>query len=397
MSKKDPKSVHLLIECRDNIHYATGTSHHDPAVWVGDANAAGVLLTSPLDYGSMLSAVNSRTEVLNISVLLRDHASDAEKEALKGNIDMAIWYLNHIGATDVVVPKSGARSDDGMAADYVDALRDAGFNVIYASPMFPCREVKSADEIAKITEAQRINELGFYRAFKILQEATIAPDLTLMWEGQVLTAEILRAEMCLEIYKAGGGTMESDGPIIACGIQGADPHERGHGPLKAGELIVMDCFPRLPNGYWGDLTRTVVKGTIEPWQQKMFDTVLKTQQWVESQITHGVSSRLIYDGVMDQFEKAGYPTDANIPHGMFHGVGHSLGLGLHEAPSIGARDGKLVSGNVVTNEPGLYYKGYNGITGGVRIEDILVVTDRGCTNITTLPKILDVDKIQIPA
>ncbi len=391
------KTVHLLIEARDNIQYATGTPHHDPAVWVGDENAKGVLLTSALDFGSMTSHVNSRTEVINYSVLLKDNASEEERAGITGNVGIAIWYLKHIGATEVVVAKNGARSDDGMAGDYVDALRDAGFKVTYASPMFPCRERKDADEIKKIADAQAINERGFYRAFKILQDSTIAADNTLMWNGDVLTAEILRAEMSIEIYKAGYGTMESDGPIIACGLQGSDPHERGHGPLKAGELIVMDCFPRMPDGYWGDLTRTVIKGPIHPWQQDMFNMVLDAHNWVETQVKNGADSKAIFDGVIAMYEKAGYPTDATVPHGMFHGVGHSLGLGLHESPGIGSREGTLVTGNVVTNEPGLYYKGHNGITGGVRIEDILVVTDTGCDNITNLPKELDVDKISIPS
>jgi Xaa-Pro aminopeptidase len=177
--------------------------------------------------------------------------------------------------------------------------------------------------------------------------------------------------------------------ICAPGDQAVDPHEEGHGPIRANQPVVMDIFPRSEStGYFGDLTRTVVRGRASARLHEVYAIVHEGVRLGHSRIRDGVEGSEIHREIQALFERHGYRTGVRggRMQGFFHGTGHGLGLEIHEAPSISVRPSLLRAGHVVTVEPGLYYLGL----GGVRIEDVALVGRRGSRNLTRVPKQLEI-------
>ena len=169
-----------------------------------------------------------------------------------------------------------------------------------------------------------------------------------------------------------------------------DPHESGYGPLRANEPIILDVFPRSQKtGYFGDITRTVVKGRASEAVRKLYDTVHRGQNAAFQLMRAGMQTSRIHQAVQKLFTSAGYKTgkvDGRM-QGFFHGTGHGLGLEIHEAPRVGATStGALKAGQVVTVEPGLYYPEI----GGVRLEDVAHITPKNPRNLTQFEKVLEV-------
>ena len=271
---------------------------------------------------------------------------------------------------------------------YADELRARGIKIEPDGKLFTdLRRVKSQSEISYIEETQRTTEEACAHAVEILEEAEVAGDGTLRWRGETLTSELLRSEIDVELLRR--GCAADEGTITAGGPQAADPHERGSGPLKAGETIILDIFPRNQKSrYYADLTRTFVKGAPDE-SIKMYDAVLEAQETAISIIGAGVNGRDVHDKVSDILHQKGYKTNKHdqkpgepLIEGFFHGTGHGVGLQVHEAPRVSTVEEELRAGDVVTVEPGLYKPGM----GGVRIEDLVVVTEDGCRNLTNFPK-----------
>jgi Xaa-Pro aminopeptidase len=168
--------------------------------------------------------------------------------------------------------------------------------------------------------------------------------------------------------------------IVYCGEETATPHITGTGPLRADEPIIIDLFPfNEQSGYYADMTRTVVKG--EPSQEilDMYSALRDAKHLAISSVKSGVAGSDLYEDVVDYFKDHGYESDTR---GFVHNLGHGVGLQVHELPTVGPAGNKLVSGNVITIEPGLYYPGI----GGVRIEDMGAVTRAGFENFTGFPE-----------
>jgi Xaa-Pro aminopeptidase len=253
-----------------------------------------------------------------------------------------------------------------------------------AGHFWPEREIKTSAEIRAITAAVRITEVGLERAFDILRTSTIRSDRKLVWGGAVLTAERLRAEIESAMLFAGG--FAANNSIVAGGEQACDPHERGHGPLKAHELIILDIFPRAAkSGFFGDLTRTVVRGRATDAQRRIWETCLEGQRRALRALVPGARGEPIQDAAREFFTAEGYPTEQRNGRwqGFFHGLGHGLGLELHEEPRIARTT--LRAGQVFTVEPGIYVPGI----GGVRHEDVVVITGKGHRVLSRIPKPLE--------
>jgi Xaa-Pro aminopeptidase len=276
---------------------------------------------------------------------------------------------------------------------YADELRARGLVVEPNGAVFAdLRRTKTEREISYIEEAQRAVEGACSRAVGILEESEISGDGTLEWRGERLTSELLRSEVEVELLRR--GCSADEGTITAGGAQAADPHERGSGPLRGGEPIIVDIFPR--NGesrYFADMTRTFVKGEPSPEVERMYEAVLEAQGAALSMLRAGVNGREVHDEVSETLHARGYKTakhDARpgepLTEGFFHGTGHGVGLEVHEAPRVSTADEVLRPGDVITIEPGVYEPG----VGGVRIEDLVVVTEDGCRNLTRFPKELRV-------
>jgi len=317
-------------------------------------------------------------EELEIIRLARELKSGAKAYAIAiSNL------LERLGAADspIVVPA-------GMAVAYADALRACGLEVTPDRQLFDgLRRAKTEREISHIEKTQRAVEAACAHAVAILRESEISDGGVLQWRGETLTSELLRAESDVELLRRG---CAADGTITAGGPQGADPHERGHGPLKAGESIIVDIFPMdLSSRYYSDMTRTFVKGELSPELRNMYDAVLESQEAALATIRAGVNGKDVHGKVSDILHERGYKTDKHdreegkpLTEGFFHGTGHGVGLEIHEAPRVSTADEELIPGDVVSVEPGVY----DPRIGGVRIEDLVVVTEDGCRNLTEFPK-----------
>lgn len=252
--------------------------------------------------------------------------------------------------------------------------------------LFPERDLKSKKEIQYLKQALKITEEGIAAGKEALKRSTIRrKDKKLLLDGEVLSAEKLRSIIDGKILEFGGIAQDT---IVACGNQGCDPHERGHGPLKANWPIIVDVFPRISaTGYHGDITRTFVKGKPKDYVYKMYEAVYAAQTNSIAAISHEVETVVPHKVVCETFENHGFKTNKHpklgVNQGFFHGTGHGLGLEIHEMPRMGKNsDGLLLDTHVVTVEPGLYYPGY----GGVRLEDVVVVTKKKPRNLVTFDK-----------
>ncbi|MEO7166445.1 MAG: Xaa-Pro peptidase family protein [Spartobacteria bacterium] len=236
---------------------------------------------------------------------------------------------------------------------------------------WPARETKTEPELRLMRKALEITEAGMARGIEVLKRSKPGKAQKLEWSGAVLTSEILRAEIDTAVLRAGGLPANT---IVAGGDQACDPHERGHGPLKANSLIIIDIFPRAAaSGYYGDLTRTVVRGKASEAQRRLWATVNQGQALALKQMKPGVDGLKLHQEIKQYFTDEGFPTELRDGKqtGFFHGTGHGLGLEIHEFPRFQKTIFK--AGQVLTVEPGLYYPGL----GGVRTEDVVAITKSG--------------------
>ncbi|GAB4180473.1 MAG: Xaa-Pro peptidase family protein [Terrimicrobiaceae bacterium] len=250
---------------------------------------------------------------------------------------------------------------------------------------WPSREFKTPAEARKLTEACRVAEAGVQRAYDILAATKIRKDRRLTWGGRTLTSELLRAEIEVAVVRAGG--QAAGDSIVAGGEQACDPHGRGSGPLRAGELIILDVFPRhSASKYFGDITRTVVRGSAPEACRKLWETCLQAQQKAFKSLKPGADGAAMQREIQEFFAAEGYPREiyGGRWRGFFHGLGHGLGLEIHESPRIATTT--ITPGQVVTIEPGIYWPG----VGGVRHEDVAFVTSKGYRLLTKLAKPLEI-------
>jgi Xaa-Pro aminopeptidase len=193
----------------------------------------------------------------------------------------------------------------------------------------------------------------------------------LIFQGKPLTSERLKFAIEVACLEAGAVSAYT---IVAGGDQACDPHERGTGPLRPHELIIIDIFPRVTRtGFHGDMTRTFLRGRASDAQRALVSAVRAAQRAALETIRAGVNGRNVHRKVVDVFTARGFETK-HTPTGsvgFFHGTGHGLGLAVHEPPRMsGSVDSTLKKDAVVTVEPGLYYPGL----GACRIEDVVQVT-----------------------
>jgi Xaa-Pro aminopeptidase len=203
-----------------------------------------------------------------------------------------------------------------------------------------------------------------------------------------LTAEGVREAMRLVCDDLGCDLPES--VIVAVNGQAAVGHESGHGPIERGDTVVVDIWPRdRESRCWADMTRTFVAGGVTPPEEirSFWEMTRASLERVYPLVKAGASGRAIYEASCEPFHEGGQPTQLTkrpgeaLDHGYFHGLGHGVGLEVHERPGLGRSGDELRVGDVVTLEPGCYRRGF----GGVRLEDLVVVTDAGCEVLTDFP------------
>jgi len=278
---------------------------------------------------------------------------------------------------------------NGFPLAVAERLRAAGIQVNTDQGVFDKRRrVKSGAELDGIRRAQRAAEAGMQACVDLLRQA--AGDGALAVDGQPLTVELVKQHVEAAFLRHGS---TADEFIVARGAQAAVGHDMGSGAIGRGESIVVDLWPRdRESACFADMTRTFVVGEAPPDLREFHRLTKEALDLATAMIRPGVAGVAVYGAVCDHFEAAGYPTGRTkapgtvLQDGFFHGLGHGVGLEVHERPAMGRYTDDLVAGDVVTIEPGLYRKGY----GGVRLEDLILVTEGGYENLTAFPYDLEI-------
>lgn len=353
--------------------YLSGFTAPDPFVtlYTGEVR----LLVSALEYGRATRTARAATVERHADY---DHRSNvAEYGSPEGKYHTLSAFLDANGTDAVAVPADfPTGTADGLRRLAVTVQADID------GVLGEIRARKHEEEVEHIRAAQRANEAAMARAEELLADSRTVGG-TLHLDDDPLTAERVKREIEIELLR---NDCALDETIVACGADAADPHDRGSGPLRADEAIIVDIFPRSKEtGYYADMTRTFCVGepaaTIEQW----YGLTLEAQTAALDAIEAGVSASHVHDAVCDVYESAGLPTlraDETTETGFIHTTGHGVGLDIHEYPRISEDPVELEAGNVVTIEPGLY----DPEIGGVRIEDLVVVTEDGYDNLTEYPK-----------
>jgi Xaa-Pro aminopeptidase len=353
----------------DSVHDDEGDGDED------DGSGAIHLLVSSLEYGRAKKESNAASVSRLVDYDYRDRV-DANGP-IGGRARTVAAFLGDHDVGSVAAP---ADFPLGVA----DALREAGVAVEAdeTDVVTGIRATKTPEEIDHIREAQRANEAAMAAAERLIREASVDTDGELRHGDATLTAERVKEEIEITLLRHGCALDET---IVACGADAADPHDRGSGPLRADEAIIVDIFPRSKaTKYHADMTRTFVRGDPSDELRRRFETTDEARRAALAALGPGVTGSEVHDAVCDVYEEAGYPTLRSDPEtevGFIHSTGHGVGLDVHERPRVSPDGEELKPGHVITIEPGLY----DPSVGGVRIEDLVVVTDEGYENLTDYP------------
>ena len=349
-----------------DLYFATGVSVVDPFIYV-ETDGKRVIVTSEIEADAARRNSHATDVLLDSKFGSRELIAggmswdDAQLEVLDR-------VVSELGLNEVVVPPS-------FPVIYADHLRGKGFTVTPDRKQFELRR-RSKDELALtgIRTAQRATEAAMARVVEVLGSSRPEGD-GLAFEGEPLTAERVRAEV-IETLRAHG--CEGEPPITSPGPQGAFVHELGSGPVRPGESLIVDIFPtHAASRFCADMTRTFCFGEAPERLRVMHATVLDALRRSTEAITDGVAGTVPWEVACDAIEAGGFRTQRGLAEGeslgedFFHGLGHGVGIEVHEAPymGLGCKE-PLASGDVVTVEPGVYRKDF----GGVRLEDLVVVT-----------------------
>lgn len=363
MTHKQKRAIVLIGDANTcvDIEYATGFRAPDAVVFL-KVGTRRLLVVSSLEAGRATRVASARgIEVVTPAAL-----------GLKGAARrrLSCWVLAALRRGGVRHAEVSATFPIGVARE----LERAGVAVAVArEAIFPERGVKTAREVACMREAQQAAVLAMRAATAMIGASAADGHGRLVLGGRVLTSELVRRRIAGMLLDHG---CEGRDTIVAGGEQAADPHEVGHGPLRADEAIVIDIFPRhMDHGYWGDLTRTVVKGCAPAALRRQYLAVRAAQQAALAAVRPRVSAATVHRAAVAVLERRGFPTRLveGRAEGFIHLTGHGVGLAIHEGPTVGPAGPRLRQGHVITIEPGLYYPG----VGGIRIEDTIVVTAAG--------------------
>ncbi len=344
----------------------------DPVIYIEHKGEKMLVLSDlEIDRGKDDATVDT---ILSLSEYQKKLASKKRKRIRF--VDIVDEVLKDLKIKKALVP--------GMfSIKYADELRKRGYTIKVSEeePFFKERLIKTPQEVNSLKDAVRKTARAMDLAIRIVASSEIKRN-KLYVNGQILTSEKVKGEISAELSRMGYNASHT---IVASGVHSSMPHHSGQGPIFADKPLVIDIFPRSQEtGFFGDMTRTVIRGEPSEKLVKMYNTVLNGQKLGISMIKDGVKSKDVHTAIVDYFNEQGFET-GNLngkQQGFIHSTGHGLGLEIHEPPRIGMGEEILREGNVVTVEPGLYYEKL----GGIRIEDVIVVEKNGCTNLTKYPK-----------
>ena len=356
-----------------DIYYVTRFLASDDFAYLQTGAGEEVLFISDMEKGR--AQIESRVPTIKT---LQDLGY---REKMKEKKDPSIAYaacLSELLAGEGI--KKVAVSYDFPIFDS-NFLKEAGFSIVpIKSPFRKIRSLKKPEELEAIKYAQMAGEKAMEAAIALIAGAEEREGI-LYHEGEILTGTKVLSVVDHTLLDYG---CEAEETIVSCGRDTANPHGTTDGPLQANAPIIIDIFPRSKKKrYFADMTRTVLHGEASEELKKMYETVLAAQKKGLGMVKPGVPAADVHNAVCDVFEAHGYDTyRSGAKVGFIHSTGHGVGLDVHELPAVGENGTLLEAGNVITVEPGLYYPE----TGGIRIEDMVLVTENGCQNLTGLEK-----------
>jgi len=363
-------------ETNSNLYYATRFLAPDPFIFLRIKDER-ILIMSDLEV-DRARATATVDAVLSYS----EYEERLKRRGVTspGAVDVIDEFLKERGVARLLVPEN-------FGFEHARQLQERGYELsTKREPFFEERVVKTKEEIRAIEATQHAVELAVQRAIDLLRAASVKDGL-IVHEGRPVTSERIKKLINVALMEQDCVAQHT---IIAGGIQACDPHNEGAGPLRANAPIVMDVFPRhMTTRYFADMSRTVIKGRATREMKRLYDTVLAAQEEAIASVRDAADGQTIHSEVLRRFEQAGYKTGLinGRMQGFFHGTGHGVGIDIHEMPRISKSGSRLQTGHVVTVEPGLYYPDI----GAARIEDMVLVTDDGCRNLTNFPKVLEID------
>jgi len=373
-----------------NMYYLTGFLAPDPFVFVKQADEDPLIVVSPME----LARAEKESNVKNVrSFFDYDYVKivkSASNPKVGGMKFVATLAKKELGTDKAIyVPPN-------LSVMLADALRHEGLKI---KPLFDvvekARETKEPEEIEAIKSVQKAVEEATSKAIQLIVKAEhgTSGELFLRENGKKKTLTAGKVRSIFDHAFVDRGVIAEEQTIVACGSRSADPHYSGEANdvLKANQPIVLDVFPKsVRKRYVSDMTRTVVKGKASNVVKKMFESVLQTKDAAVDAIEAGVLGSDMQRLCCSMLEKAGYQTTwggKKISRGYLHSLGHGVGLEVHEGPSMSEfYKYPLEEHNVVSVEPGLY----DPKVGGVRIEDLVEVTKKGCTDLTKMDVFLEV-------
>jgi len=377
MNRTDARLIYSASESDANMLWATRFFAPDPFIFI-EKRGRRTLVMSDLEIDRAKDQA-SVDKVLAYSDYVQRLGAKTKTAPVLADVLLEIF--RDLKVSSVSVPST-------FPLGLADQLRRKRVRVVaQPDPFWTDREIKTTEEVRDIADSLRAAEAGIEAGIAAVRRTLIGKDGYLYLDGTQLTSEILKRVINTTIMSLGFVPSHS---IVASGDQCVDPHNEGSGPIRANSSIIMDIFPRSQKtGFFGDITRTVVRGKASDRLKHAYRCVQEGQEIGFRRIRDGVNAYDIHMEILNHFKSEGFetgPKDGRM-QGFFHGTGHGLGLDIHEAPGINARHAtRLRTGHVVTVEPGLYYMGM----GGVRLEDVVLVSKAGCANLVNLPKVLEV-------
>lgn len=346
-----------------DMMYLTGFQATDPLVYIKKRGEEGILVVPQMEHERALGECRCRV------VTRGDAGFFNDLEEFKDGLSATASMICRLAKGDLLLspdlPVSLATKLESFCRTRVDG-----------GTVENMRSVKTKYEAEIIRNIQKATEEAMDYIISMIRNAkSIEGELYL---GDVpLTSDYIRGEVhCFFLRK---GILARD-TIVSCGKETSMPHCVGAGILLENEPVIIDLFPcDSRTGYHSDMTRTIVRGEPDPEIKEMYSCVRNAKKLAKKKISEGRTGKELHECVVDFFDGNGYSSGSE---GFMHSLGHGVGLAVHEQPSISPSGRKLVLGNVITVEPGLYYRS----VGGVRLEDIGMVTKSGFECFTDYPE-----------
>lgn len=360
-----------------DVYYSTHFLAADPFTYIQTSKGNEILIVSSME----LSRAKNESRVKNVQTMQEYGFLEKMKERKDAEVaycDCLAEIFQKMTARHIMVPHD-------FPLFTAQTLKEMGFSIIpVKSPFKKLRTIKRQEEIEKITKTQAACEKAMEAAILQISGSEIKDGILYTTddnEEKALTSETIRATIEHTLLDHG---CEAESTIVACGTGSSRPHWEGEGELVADQPIVIDIFPRSKRErYFADMTRTVLKGEASDELKAMYEAVHAAQEAAFAILKPGILYSDVHNAVCDEFEKRGYDTlRSSSSVGFIHSTGHGVGLDIHELPAVSTQEVEVEKGHVVTIEPGLYYPEI----GGIRIEDMVVITEDGFENLTKMEK-----------